>query len=862
MSAEMTAGRLPETVRPERYDLSWDVRPDDGRFSGRVAITVRTTAEVSEILLHAQELTITEAVVRAADRTLPAIATLDAASTVLRLTLSQPLPAGQAILDLAFSGRLNAQMKGLYQARSSVDGVEERYAFTQFEPTDARRAFPCFDEPGFKATFRLEATAPAHLTVLSNMPAVSEVRRGDTQTVRFAETPVMSTYLLALAVGRLSSRPLAVEGVQVAVWAAPHDLHLADFALEVTRATLPLLNTYFGLPYPYPKLDLIAVPDFAMGAMENWGAIFFRDSRLLVDPARASTATQRAVANVIVHEIVHQWFGNLVTMAWWDDLWLNEAFATWLACKIVDQWRPEWRSWDEFQLEKQSPLALDALDSSRPIVSAVRSPAEIEGMFDALTYDKGAAVLRMIEQFVGEEAFRRGIQTYMAKHQFGNTAAADLWRELEAASGHPIGSLAKDWLTQAGYPILCVRAGAADRRSLDLSQRRWSVHGGTARAGAWTIPAVIRYEDDSGVQAHRVLVTAPRAAVRLPGRGAVKWVYANGGESGFYRVETDEGLREAVLSAALSLSAVERIGWLSHTWAQVESGDLTIDAFMGALGALRGDSTRVVLEAMAPYLDTLGDRLVGADDRLLFSRVVDDLTLPVWDRLGWDGGGSDDETHLARAAVVWMRGAAARDAVILAEVERRLAAYLKDASALDPTLVSAVVRLGARHGDEKRFAEYRDRFLRAATPEDRDRYLGALAEFAQPDLIQELLRFTLTEAVRGQDVWKPYRPLLASPAAQEAAWRFLTAHWEVLRAKAGSVGATRMIQAARGLWRDAWHEEIRSFFADPVHRVDSADKALAQTAEFVRVGIALQAAQAAPLSRWLRGLELRGPRGA
>ena len=857
MTTNATAGRLPETVRPERYDLRVTVQPDEGRFSGRVRIAVQLAEPARELTLHAQELEVGDARVEFDGRRSAATVRLDLAATTLTLNLPSELPKGAAVIDLAFAGRLNRQMKGLYEARATVEGVEERYAFTQCEPTDARRFFPCFDEPGFKATFSLEATAPAHLTILSNMPAVSEARNGATKTIRFADTPVMATYLLALAVGRLSSSARRIAETHVAVWALPQDLHLADFALGVTEATLPLLNDYFGLPYPYPKLDLIAVPDFAMGAMENWGAIFFRDSRLLVETKRASTATQRVVANVIVHEIVHQWFGNLVTMAWWDDLWLNEAFATWLACKIVDQWRPEWRSWEEFQLEKQIPLELDALDSSRPIVSDVRSSSEIESMFDPLTYEKGAAVLRMIERFVGDEVFRDGIRAYMRRHQFGNTVASDLWRALEAASGHPVGALAKDWLTQAGYPIVTARDVSGDGRTIALTQRSFSAHGPSGDASRrWSIPAVVRYEDAAGVRSHRVLLDAPSATVTLPGTGPVRWVYPNGGESGFYRVDTDARLREALGAvAATALDPAERIGWLNHVWGLAQAREVSIDVFMETLMAFKGDGTRVVVEAAAAYLDTLADRMVGDGERPLLGRVADALVRPVWDHLGWGAReGEDDESRLSRAAALWILGSIARDPALLAETERRLAQYLGDRDALDPTLAATVVRLGARLGGAQRFETYRDRFARAATPEDRDRYLMALADFRDAELAARLMAMTLTDAVRGQDVWKPFRPLLASPVVQGEAWEFVKTHWQTLRTKAGPVGATRIIQGTRALWRETWYADVRSFFTHPANQVESAAKALDQTLEFLRLGVEFHTTQAEPLARWLRSV--------
>jgi puromycin-sensitive aminopeptidase len=860
VSTEQLSGRLPDSVTPEAYDLTLDVRPEEGRFSGRVRIAVRLAAPTREIALHAQDLVVSEAAIVSDDRRRPLAASLDPATTRLVLASRDALPAGEAALEVAFAGSLNRQMKGLYEARAVVDGVEERYAFTQFEPTDARRCFPCFDEPAFKASFRVQVTAPAHLTVLSNMPALSETTDGPDKTVRFAETPVMSTYLLAVAVGRLAPKRRAIAGTDVAVWSLPRDLALADFALDVTAATLPLLNAYFGLPYPYPKLDLIAVPDFAMGAMENWGAIFFRDSRLLVDPARASTATQRVVANVIVHEIVHQWFGNLVTMQWWDDLWLNEAFATWLACKIVDQWRPEWRSWDEFQLEKHVPLALDALDSSRPIVSGANTPAEIEAMFDPLTYEKGAAVLRMFERFLGDDAFRDGIRAYMKEHQFGNTVAADLWRALEAASGRPVGELARDWLTQAGYPVVSVRAAGGDRRTIHLAQRGWSAHGrGRAAAGRWRIPLVISYEDRRGIHAHRALLEQDEASVTLPAEGDVTWVYGNGGESGFYRVEHAPALQAALLTTGWPrLDAAERLGVLDHAWAAAETGDAPIDALMDALLACRGDGTRVVVEALSGYLDTLAERVVSPEARPMLARLVTEVAAPTWGRLGWDRRGTeDDEARLTRAAVLWLMAAVAADSGVCREANRRVDGYLADPSSLESTLVSNVLRIGARLGDASRFDAYLARLRAARTPEDRDRLLVALADFPDQALIERLLAFLCTDEVRGQDVWRPFRLLLGKPAVQGLAWDFVKTRWIALRDKAGTVGASRIIQAARGLWREEWRADVASFFGRPEHRVEAAAKALDQTLEFIDVGIAFKAAQTQALSRWLRGRPAR-----
>ncbi|MFY9268914.1 MAG: M1 family aminopeptidase [Candidatus Manganitrophaceae bacterium] len=850
----LTNGRLPEAVRPERYHLHLTVVPEKKSFQGEVVIDLIVLRPTETVSLHALELDIEDAT---GGEGLPARVTADTASETITLTFPKPLPAGPLRLTLRFSGQLNRQLRGLYEARAAG----ETYAFTQFEATDARRMFPCFDEPGIKARFRLTVTLPSHLTALSNMPIGDEKTDGVMKTVSFDETPIMSTYLLALAVARLESKEIQVAGTRVAVWTLPGQLHLGDFALKVTAAVLPLLNDYFDLPYPYPKLDLVGVPDFAMGAMENWGAIFFRDSRLLLDETLASTGTQRGVANVITHEIVHQWFGNLVTMAWWDDLWLNEAFATWLAVKIVDEWRPEWNSWVEFQQEKQVPLGVDALRSTRPIQAKVTSAAEIEEMFDPLTYEKGAACLRMIEQFLGEAHFRAGIRNYMKAHQYQNTVAADLWQALEAASGQPVSAIAKDWFTQPGFPLVRLSASENDFRSLLIEQRRFFAAGqeGAEPSSLWTIPFTIKYEDEGGVSTDRVPLKNRTTPVTLPGKGAVRWIYGNAEEGGFLRVEYDRPLRNALLPTAIpTLSASERIGLLNHLWAVCVSGDLSIVTFMESLLLFKGDPTRFVAEAAAAYFETLSNQIVLPKNRPQFQTLVKEFFDPLWKMLGWDpASGEDDERKLTRAAALWGMGALAGDEEILSELPRRWTLYQAKPTSLDPTLATPLVRLTARTDGGSGFDRFFQKFKTAATPEDRDRYLIALSDFTKPDLARKLLERALSDEIRSQDVWKPVRYLLANPSVQEEAWNFVKNHWQPLREKGGSVGAVRMIQGTRTLWRPSWNDEVKSFFHDPTNHIAAAERALAQTLEFMEIGIRFKERQSLPLSRWLQ--ERGGP---
>jgi len=854
---EMKRDRLPDHIRPVLYEIALKVLPEEKTFSGSVQIDLRLDAPAQEIILHSLDLKLDEAKIQqeGADPIFVQIKT-DLPSETICLPLKEPIPSGSAQLFISFSGKLNRQMRGLYEAHAGG----ETYAFTQCEATDARRIFPCFDEPAMKAKFRLSVCVPSHLTALSNMPVTEEkkdkIKNKAMKELVFDETPIMSTYLLALAVAKLEKEEIEIDGTRVAVWTIPGELHLGKFALEVSSAVLPLLNDYFDLPYPYPKLDLVCVPDFAMGAMENWGAIFFRDSCLLLDKETASTTAQRRIANVLTHEIVHQWFGNLVTMEWWDDLWLNESFATWLACKIVDQWRPEWHSWVEFQQEKEIPLALDALESTRPIRASVASSAQIEEMFDALTYEKGAACLRMMEQFLGEEAFREGIRKYIKQYQYKNAPAEALWKALESATGQPVSAIATDWFTRPGFPLVTVKATDNKLRELILTQKRFHASGQEEGDGEsrWTIPFSLKYEDSDGTHVHRLLITDETTRCRLPGEGEVRWVFGNAGESAYLRTDYDSRLRDKLIPLiATQLSPPERIGILNHTWVLSKNGAVPISLFMEMLSRFKGDPTRVVVEAIAGYLETLSHYLVRSDDRSAFVSLAKDLILPVWKELGWDpAAGENDDIRLARASALWVMGAIVQDVEILSELPRRQMRYLAKPGSLDSTLATPLVRLCARTDGGTRFEQYLNKIKTSKTPEERDRYLGALSDFQKPALTRRVLDFVLSEDVRAQDAWRPIRALFSNTATQGETWKFIQGHWKELSEKGGSVGGQRILQSTRSLWREEWYEEVKAFFAAPENKLPSAERSLRQTLEFIQLGVRFKAQQTEDLSRWLR----------
>lgn len=849
LRSDPATGRLPRTARPDSYDLRLTLDPDAGRFAGSVSIALEVDAPVKELTLHAVGLSFVKAAMDAADLPLDALV-LDEAAETVTLRLKTPIAAGKHTLELAWTGELGKHMKGLYLSKAEHEGKPENYAFTHFEPTDARRMFPSFDEPEFKAVFRTTLTGPAKLTLLSNMPAVSESVEGGLKTVKFAQTPRMSTYLLAAAAGRLVPQTRKVAGVDVTVWTRPSEAGQAGFALDVAEHALKSLNAYFALPYDLPKMDLVAVPDFAAGAMENWGVIFFRDSALLVDPKLTSPRAKRAVAETVTHEIVHQWFGNLVTMRWWNDLWLNEAFATWLAYKIVDRWKPEWNTWLSFDARRQGPLGVDALASTRAIRSKAVSSADIRAMFDGLTYTKGGTILRMIEGFIGEAAFTEGVRLYMKRHAYGNTEADDLWAALEEASGKPVGRIARDWLGQPGYPLVSVEALTPDRSRLRLTQKRFTADG-HPEAGRWAVPVQLAYGRGGKVFTHTVLLDGEAAEVTLPG-GPVDWVYPNKAETGFFRVALGESLLAAVPAGLeAGLEGVERTGLLGNLWAEAQAGTAPMPRFLDALLRFKGDLSRPMTEKTASALVELQDGFLLAEDAPRFARLAEELLGPRWKRWGF-GKLSGDEENIARASALAAYGRASVDPAFATDLDLRARAAAVDPGALEPTVVGPLLGLAARRGGRDLYDLYRGQVAKAATPEQRDQLLRALAAFRDPALARATADYTMTEAVRPQDFWKPWVVLLRNSAVNREMWAYLKANWAAIRAKAGPRAAAVIIEGLGGVHDLSIRAEAETFFSDPANMEPTARRALAQSLEFMAMGANFEARERSAFSAWLK----------
>src|SRR5215472_2977520 len=531
--------RLPTTVLPERYEIRLTADLAAATFAGEEKVSVQVLEPVRQIVLNAAELEIQAVSATGADGTLiKGAVTLDADNEQATLSFPELMTPGQRDLQIKFSGILNDKLHGFYRSiYKDADGKEKPLASTQFESTDARRAFPCWDEPAFKAVFQVTLVVDDGLTAISNARVIREtfLPQSKKKEVVFDDSMKMSTYLVAFIVGEFEgTAPVMVGSAPLRVWSVPGKKHLGKFSQEIGKFSLEHFSGYYGIAYPGDKLDLIAIPDFASGAMENLGAITFRETALLVDEKKATRSELERVADVVSHENAHMWFGDLVTMKWWNGLWLNEAFATFMEMLAVDAWKPHWERWVSFGLSRGAAMAVDGLNSTRSIEYPVHSPADAGGMFDVLTYEKGASVLRMLEQYLGAEEFRKGISLYLRSHEYGNAETSDLWDALEKSSHQPVRKMMDTWIFQPGFPIISAARNDGGK-SIKLSQNRFLYMRGADEASQqWHVPVMIKAATDKGISEHKVLLTAADTTLELP--GTVKWVVVNEGGYGFYRV--------------------------------------------------------------------------------------------------------------------------------------------------------------------------------------------------------------------------------------------------------------------------------------------------------------------------------------
>jgi puromycin-sensitive aminopeptidase len=815
--------RLPRTAIPSAYRLRLEPDLEALRFEGDVAIDVDVEAGTDEILVNALDLEIDGAAAVLADGTTrEATVTLDAEHERARLAFAEPLD-GAVELRCSFRGTLNDLLVGFYRSTFTDEaGEDHTIATTQFATTDARRAFPCFDEPDFKATFAVTLIVPSHLAAYSNSPVVSERALGDgRREVSFAPTMKMSSYLVAVAIGPFESGPtIDVDGVPLTVVCPQGKVHLTDFALEVGAFALRFYADYFGIPYPGDKLDLVAIPDFAYGAMENLGCVTFRETALLVDPATASKADLEVVAMIVAHELAHMWFGDLVTMQWWEGIWLNEAFATFLQYVCIDAFRPKWKMWVRFGAELELGLTIDALHSTRPIEYPVDSPADAMAMIDVITYKKGGSVLRMLEQYLGADVYRDGIRRYLHDHAYANTVTSDLWDALEAESGKPVGEIMNTWVLQGGHPVVSSSHG-----SLSQAPFQFGPPEGDSKIGSsWIVPVLSRPLRGGATVSQLLGGTPAPLATAAP-------AIVNAGGAGVYRTSYDSD-ELAVIAAELgSLSEIERFVLLNDTRALARAGERTV---RDVLTLARGLGTVIEPSAWATVDEFLGtlDRIVDDAQRPALRRTASALLAPVLDEIGWEPRpGEDERTSFVRSTVIHGLGCVAADPAVQAEAAARF-----DAGGLDGDLADAVIAVVASLNRPGDYDQMLRRFREAKDPQSEERYRVGVASIADRDLA--LSTFTdCFELFRVQDAPYVIRELMIHRAGGHAVWEALTERWDAtvsrippLMQSAVGIGVVTFIDDR------AFAERVRAFHRE--HPIETGQQHIEQALERMMTGVA------------------------
>ena len=797
-------------------------------FDGSVLIDVAVNEPSDTIVMNSIELEIDALVVSQAGTTVDATFGLDDELERLTINLATPLNPETATIEIAFRGVLNDKLRGFYRSTYKDDsGVEHTLATTQFESTNARRCFPCWDEPAFKAIFEAHLEVPSDLLAISAMAETgrSEIDSGLVR-IDFAPTPPMSTYLLAFVVGNLeATEPVDVDGVPVRIVHRPGHGHETGFALDATVFCLRWLTDYFGRPYLGDKIDMVAIPDFAFGAMENTGCVTFREVLLLVDPDTTTQPEQQRSVAVIAHELAHMWFGNLVTMAWWEGLWLKEAFATFMEISTTDAYRPDWKAWESFALERSGAFAVDALHSSRPIEFEVQTPADAEAMYDVLTYEKGAAVVRMLEQYVGADDFRTGIRNYMRDHAFANTVTDDLWRSIAGATSLPIEEMMRDWIYHQGFPLITARL---DNDQVELDQRAFRLAPGDA-AGEWNVPVTV-----TSTAGDTTLLMSPQGRVALDDSAAT--VVVDPESHGFFRTRYDDQLGQRLADNLMTLTAAQRYRLFDDTFSMVLAGQQPIGDFVRLAQALGDERSLPTWTTVVSGFSTLAhaapDRAAAAN----VGRVFADIAAPQLERLGYTiaDGETDQLTNEVRSTLFRSLGRLHNDPAL----NERARAIFADpqAETVNASMATGALQIITSGSDANDFDEVWRRYRSASSVQAERRYLFSLVNFDSSELIARVCDATLDGSIRSQEAAFVLARGLGNRWHGSQVWQFVTERWDAITALVPDNAVGRMLAGVQWL-EHGDVADVTDFLA--AHPIPQAGKAIDQHLERLQVHVAL-----------------------
>jgi len=874
-----TEYRLPQAVWPLHYEI--ELTPDFEHFTfhGQVAIDVDVRQATSQITLNARELKLGKAVVESADGTsLNGTVALDEELERAVISFNGTLGKGKWRLKVPFTGILNDELKGFYRSTwTDAEGKTHVIATTQFEATDARRAFPCFDEPEFKATFKVVLYVPHDYTALSAMRPVSistmsvsaapaelalhghgdAVEPGLLKRVEFGTTPLMSTYYLAFMAGEFESGgTVMVNGKELGFWSIPGKSGQLKFAKGIAAFALAHYERYFNIPYyGGDKIDFIAIPDFAAGAMENLGCITYRQTDLLIDETTATQGELERVAHVVAHELAHMWFGDFTTMKWWNGLWLNESFATYMENKTVDLWRPEWKTWDTFARSRASAFGLDQLHSTHAIEVPVENGKQIDEIFDLISYEKGCSVLRMLEQYIGADAFRLGVQKYLHKHALSNTETHDLWDALEAACHEagvdvPVRKLMDAWVFTSGHPVVTVSEGSMPG-FIELSQKEFKVlnEEGTKQSNSlWPIPMVIKAATRDG-EVERKLLFSGRNETVYVGED-LKWVVINAGGDGFFRVTYDTKLLGRVLAnKATAMTQVDRYNLVNDAWACVRARLVTIEDFVRMVDHFGDETDANIWRRITGSLGYVYGVVDGQVKAAVQAKVVA-LLKPMLKKLGYAAAPTDGVKEKAlRTTVIGALGTTGHHKPVIDKAAEMFAAWKKDPTSVDSNVFATMVYVLAENGGTELYKEFDGLRQNAATPQDAQRFMFALTSFTKPAETKANLDLVLSGKLRVQDASSFLSSLLGNEDAAHATWQAIKDNWDKITKMWPPHSVAYLFDSLSTLDTPELEADVRAFFA--AHPVEGGQMKLAQGLEQLRINVLLRATVDDKLKQYL-----------
>jgi aminopeptidase N len=858
-SLATTPGKLPKNVVPRAYAIHVAPDPATRNCDGSENIDLEVLQPASSLVLNAAGLEITSASIQSLEpgaAISPLAPQMDAAAQTVSFALPNVFPPGKYRLALTFHYQLHDLAQGLYLEHYDAPSDKKTMLASQMEPTDARRMFPCWDEPVFRAVFQLTVTLPLpaceNFQAVSNMP-IEQVHTSrvpgapSTRDFIFAATPPMASYLVALVAGELEELKGKVDGVQIRILTTEGKRDSGRYALECAEKILSFYDDYFGIRYPLPKLDEIAVPGGFGGAMENWGAIVYSESLLLYDPQTSSIAGQQGVFAVMAHEMAHQWFGDLVTMAWWDNLWLNEGFASWMGTKTTDHFNPDWEVWLRSNAAKERAMADDARRTTHPIQRQVRTEADAMSAFDSITYIKGQSFIRMLESYLGPDVFREGLRRYLAAHRYSSATSADLWAALTLASGKPVAEFARRWTMQPGFPVVLLES--LPDHSSRLQQERFTVRDPNALPYTWQVP--VAAEDVSPPGKAAVIVIPDANPVTVPSgwnsAGALK---LNAGDVGYYRSEYTPEHFNRLLGLSRKLTEADRLNFLGDTWAFMMAGRQSSVNYLDLLNSLRDDSNAAVVEQAINHLQDLRLLLLGTPGWPAFCTFAREYLRPQLLRLGWNARTPEPARDTELRGELIQALADYGDPDVNGQASDRFDAFLKDPASLPGSLRASVFHAVGINAGEARFNQLHALALAATRTEDKSRYYSALGAVADPALLQKALGIMVTDEAPMPILMRSLLPSAFLGLHPDVAWIFMQAHSHETLARVAAFSATRLFAIYASAFSSAQGaDELAAYAASVPQLASSAD--VARDIEGIRIRADLKARELANIDRWM-----------